>query len=156
MKKTIGLILVGISVLGIVITCFITLNQKEKFSLEEIYYNEGKFLDANSIEMEQLLEEKKSFLLYSYNNYCSLPIPCETIFETVMKKYKIDVVQLPFAELKKTKLYETVSLAPTIIIIKEGKIIEYLKADQDSDLEKYQDAKAFEKWLKKYINLEKE
>ena len=53
--------------------------------------------------------------------------------------------------LKKTYLYKKVKYAPSVIIVKKQKIIAYLDAEKDEDMDKYQDEKEFEKWLKKYI-----
>ena len=57
--------------------------------------------------------------------------------------------------MKNTKFYENVKYAPSVIIIKDGEIVSYLDANSDKDLEKYQDANKFIKWLKEYIYLEK-
>ncbi len=125
------------------------------FYVEQEYYNEGKFIDVNALKVNEMLNDKKSFLLYSYNNYCSLPIPCEDIFKEIATKYRIDVLKLPFAGLKETSLYDDIKLAPSFIIIKEGKIVSYLHADKDSDIDRYQNAKVFEQWLKQYVILKK-
>ena len=41
--------------------------------------------------LNNLINSKDSFLLYTYNDYCSLKIPCDDIFRSVMNKYKIDM-----------------------------------------------------------------
>ena len=71
-----------------------------------------------------------------------------------MKKYKIDFVSIPFEKFKKTSYYYQVRFGPSILIIKEGRIVAYLDPNKDSDLEKYQNEKAFEEWINKYIYLE--
>ena len=68
-----------------------------------------------------------------------------------MKKYNIDFVSIPFDKFKETKYYENVKYAPSIIIIKEGEIIDYLDANSDDDFNKYEDEKEFEKWLDNYV-----
>ena len=69
-----------------------------------------------------------------------------------MEKYKIDFLSMPFKEFKNTKYYNKVKYAPSIIIIKQGKIVSYLDANKDKDLQKYQDVHEFENWINKYIN----
>lgn len=130
--------------------------QGEPFLLEDIYYHNGEFIPTNASEIEQLLSQKKNFLVFTKNSsYCSFKIPCDQIFEEVMKKYNIDVLKIPFEEFKDTSLYETVKYEPTMIVIKEGEIVGYLHADKDEDLDRYQNTKAFEKWLKQFIVLKK-
>ena len=65
--------------------------------------------------------------------------------------YVLHDITLTFENLKSTSIYDTVKLAPSFVIIKDGKIIDYLKADDDDDLDKYQDVDAFKSWLNKYI-----
>ena len=46
-------------------------------------------------------------------------------------------------------------LFATIIIIHKNKIVAYLDADKDEDVDKYQDIKAFTNWVNQYVYLEK-
>ena len=124
--------------------------QIEKFYLNNKYYNEGKFIAINNIDNLK----KDTYILYTYNNYCTFKKPCEEVFKEYMEKYKIDFYKMPFDQFKKTTLYTKVRYAPSIIIIKEGKIVEYLDANSNKDLDKYQDTKKFEEWINKYIYTE--
>ena len=123
----------------------------KKFHLTEDYYNNSSFIKVTSDN----LPKKDSYILYTYNNYCNFAIPCDTIFTSFMEKYNISFVSIPFEDFKETSYYKTVKYAPSIIVIKKGKIITYLDADSDEDLIKYQDVSAFESWLEKYIYFEK-
>lgn len=123
-----------------------------KFSIEKEYYKESKFIDVTSEDIKELKENKKSFIVFTYNNYCMLEIPCDEIFKKVMNKYNISFLYLPYEEMKNTFIYNEVKLAPSVILIKEGKIVAYLDAESNEDLLKYQDTEEFEKWLTSYIN----
>lgn len=131
-----------------------SISKPEKFYLDNKYYNTGEYIKLYSEELNNI--KNGSMIIYTYNNFCNLPIHCETIFKDVMEKYKIDFISIPFTEFKKTKFYSDVSFAPSIIIVKSGKIVDYLKADSDNDYDKYQKADVFEKWLSEYIYLENE
>lgn len=123
-----------------------------KFSIEKEYYKDSKYIDVNSEDIKKLKENKKSFIVFTYNNYCMLEIPCDEIFKKVMNKYNISFLYLPYEEMKNTFIYDEVKLAPSVILIKEGEIVAYLDAESDEDLLKYQDTEEFEKWLTSYIN----
>ena len=125
----------------------------EKFYLNDKYYHDGEYVKVTSNELENIKEE--SMIIYTYNNFCNLPIHCETVFKEIMEKYDLDFISIPFADFKNTSFYKNVSFAPSIIIVNNGKIVSYLKADSDQDYDKYQKAEEFEKWLSKYIYLEK-
>ena len=154
-KKTIIILCISfVLILSIAIILILTKDNKysgDAFYLDDEYYGSGQFIESDFKSVEQLIDNKSTFLLFVYNNYCSLPISCETIFQEGIKQYKINAFEITFENLKNTSIYDTVKLAPSFIIIKDGKIIDYLKADDDDDLDKYQDVDAFKSWLNKYI-----
>ena len=125
----------------IIIICILltACTNSSKFSIEKEYYN------------EKLKENKKSFIVFTYNNYCLLEVPCDEIFKKVMDKYSLSFLYLPYEEMKNTFIYNEVKIAPSVILIKEGKIVAYLDAESDEDLPKYQDADEFDKWLNSFI-----
>ena len=126
----------------------------EKFYLSDQFYNAGEYIETDSEGVKELA--KDSYIIYTFNNFCIFTTPCDEIFKVVMDKYKIDIVSVPFSELKDTKYYDKVKLAPSILLIKDGEIVTYLRADSDEDFKKYQDSEVFEEWLSEYIYLEKE
>jgi ABC-type glycerol-3-phosphate transport system substrate-binding protein len=128
----------------------------KKISLNSKYYNNSDgFMEADAKKIKNLETDKETFIIFAYNNYCNLKIPCEDIFKEFQSEYKISFYKISFEQMKETDLYNTVEYAPSIIIINKGKIIAYLDANKDEDLNKYQDVKEFKKWLSKYINLKK-
>lgn len=140
--------------LFVVCMCLLTsCSGNKKIYLSNEFYGEGNFKEINNDSINQY--NNKTYLLFTYNNYCSLPIPCDKIFLEVAKKNNISILSMPFSEFKKTVFYDTVKYAPSIIIVDEGKVIKYLDANKDEDLEKYQDVDKFEKWLNENIYLKK-
>lgn len=126
-------------------------NDDNKIHLSDKYYNKGNYTQIKSSDLYKLKNE--NYILFTYNNYCNMPISCEDVFREFMEKYNIDFLSIPFDEFKKTDFYKTVKYAPSIIIVSQGNIIAYLDADSDEDFAKYQDVNEFEKWLSEYISL---
>lgn len=124
-----------------------------KIYLSDKYYNKGVFIDITNNDINKIKND--NYLLYIYNPFCNFKIPCEKIFKDTMDKYKIDILSMGIEEYKKTSFFDKVRYAPSIIVIKSGKIIAYLDADKDEDYDKYQNSDEFEKWLSEYIYLEK-
>jgi hypothetical protein len=60
---------------------------------------------------------------------------------------------MSYEEFKKTKLHETVDFAPSVIIVKNWKIVDYLDSEKDKYLNMYQNVEKFGKWIQKYVNL---
>ena len=123
----------------------------EKFSLDKKYYNTGEFIKVKSDDLSEL--DNENYILYTYNNYCAFSIPCEDVFKEFMNKYKIDFLSISFDEFKNTGFYKKIKYAPSIIIVKEGRIVTYLDPNSDDDFDKYQDATKLEEWIKEYVEL---
>ena len=123
----------------------------DKFYLDDEYYNDGKFIDVEALDE---LENKK-YILYTNNNVCNFPKPCTNIFEEFMSEYNIDIVTIYYEDFKNTKYYKEVENAPSIIIMNNGKIIDYLDINSEEDEIKYQSVDEFTKWISKYIYLTK-
>ena len=95
MNKKIIIITIVLTIL--IVVPAIVLNLKhEKFYINDKYYNNGEFIKITSNDLNNLINSKDSFLLYTYNDYCSLKIPCDDIFRSVMNKYKINDIGLLF------------------------------------------------------------
>lgn len=143
-----------ICILSILITgCSSKINQNNKFYLSDKFYDKGKFIKIKNEDLSNL--DNEDYLLFTYNNYCNMAIPCENIFQEFMTKYKIDFLSIPFDEFKKTEFYKIVKYAPSVLIVEKGSIVAYLDANSNADLEKYQDASKFEEWLNKYVYFSK-
>jgi hypothetical protein len=136
----------------IFVLIFITGCESEKVVLNNKYYNSnGVFIDIHSSDINKLKND--NYVLYAYNNFCNFTIPCDSIFKEFMDNYSIDFLSINIDEYKKTDFFKKVRYAPTILIISKNKIVAYLDSNSDDDYDKYQDAKAFEKWIKEYIEI---
>ena len=153
MKKKV-LVISIILLVGILCGLVFFLKPKQKITLSKEYYKEEK---GSLVEItKEELPKKKNYILFTYNSYCSFPIPCDEVFKEFAEKEKIDIIAIPFAEFKETKLYPNVKYAPSVMVIENDKIIAYLDANSDQDKDKYQDVEEFTNWIKQYVKLEKE
>lgn len=144
-----------ILLLFILIIFITSCGKKELITLEDKYYNNNTFITSTATEVDTYLNNKESFILYTYNNYCTLKIPCESIFESFMINNNISILSIPFSEFKNTKLSQKIKYAPTVIIVDKGKTITSLNVESDNDLPKYQDVDEFTNWIKEYIIIDR-
>ena len=128
--------------------------KNNRFYLEDKYYKEGKLIEINSNDFKKI--EKESYILFTYNNYCKFSIPCDKVFEKFVKKYNISIVSIKYDEFKKISLNKKVKYAPSLIIVNKGKVIDFLDANSNNDVNKYQDLNELKAWINKYIYLNKE
>ena len=125
----------------------------KKFSLENKYYNNKGLVSVSSDNVDELVNSKKSFILFTYNNYCNFSIPCDEVFESVSKSSNVEILKINFMDFKNTLLYKNVKYAPTVIIVNKCRIIDYLDANADEDIDLYQNEDKFKKWLSSYVNI---
>ena len=153
-KKVIILIMAFLSALVVVSFLYLINNdnkKEEKFYLDNQYYDSNEFIEIDLEEYEKI--KNNTYVLYVFNNFCNLPIPCHDIFEQYMKEKNVAFLSMKYEDFKNIDLHDKVRFAPSVIIVKNGKIIDYLDSEKDEDLKKYQDAKEFGKWIEKYIKL---
>ena len=142
-------------VLVIISICLITgcgstkVHNENGLVLDDICYSSDDFIDIDSEYLEKT--KLNNYVLFTYNNYCSLPIPCENIFKEYMKKYDVAFLSINIDEYKKTEFYNEVRYAPSVLVISNGEIVAFLDAESDDDLDKYQDIDEFEIWINNYI-----
>lgn len=148
-KKLITLLLLIIVSIPIII--FLT--KPTKLTLSPEYHNKGELKETTKDELLTKLNSSETFILFTYNNFCTFKISCDEIFNKSAKNLNITILKIPFTDFKETTLYTNVKYAPSVMIINKGKIISYLDPEKDEDLSKYQDSGEFTKWLQEYLNI---
>lgn len=129
---------------------------EETLVLDAEYKNtDGKQIELAEVSedpvatLNQMFEDKKSFVLY-----VSLPIcngdaaKFKQYVLDFQHREKVSFYYLTSDYIKDSLVYETVKYFPSVIIVKEGKIINYLKYDSDEDIEYYKSYDGFSKWFK--------
>ncbi len=152
MKKKI--LLIFILMIAIIVFFFTNNKRIEPFKLENKYYESSGYLDLNEKEFNQLIKNKESFLVFIYQDLCIISDDFNKVLDEFLIKYQISIYKFNFSKLENVNLNKKIKYYPSFIIIKEGKIVAYLKADEDNHNKMYKDAVEFEKWLLEYIILE--
>ena len=151
MKNKIITAILFIVIVGV--TVYVVITKDDRFYLSDEYYNNSSFSEINSEQVDAL--SNKKYLLYTYNNYCSFATPCDKIFQKFSSDYNIEILSISYEQFKETQFYKIVKYAPSVMIISNNKVVAYLDAENDNDVEKYQNVDAFKGWLEKYIFIEK-
>lgn len=153
--------LVSLSLLVIFCTIFITgcNNGNDLFLLEDEYYGnynqDNPFLVIENQELNNLIEEKKSFAIFIYQPMCISSNDFEQVLADFTNTYEINFYKIAFSNIKDTTLGEKVKYYPSFAIFKEGKLVDYLEPDKDEDIEYYKSSEGFKKWFTKYVELKK-
>lgn len=150
MSKKVIISLISLIVLLLVI--FICVYERDsKFYLDDKYYLSNEFIPVDNLKEIG----NDSYIMYTYGDFCAFSTPCEDIFKSFMDEYNISFIKMHYDGFKDTKYHKSVLYPPSVLIIKKGKLIAFLNAEDDNDINKYQDPLEFKNWVDKYIYLDK-
>ena len=121
---------------------------------QEFYKTDGEFVNITSDDFDNLVYQ--NYVLFVYNNYCAFSVPCDGIFKQYMEQNHINFLSMSYEEFKNTKLHQTVDFAPSVIIVRNWRIIDYLDSEKDEYLDMYQDVEKFWEWFERYIYVDYE
>ena len=148
MKK--NSIIIGI-VLLIMLLC--TACGNKTFMLEEKYYGESKFVEIDNEDYDKLISDKESFAIFIYQPLCA----ASSSFKEVLTEYSntkgIVFYKMTQTKMKESKLGETLKYYPSLVIVKDGKVVDYLDANSSDDTRYYQNAENFNNWFTTYVEL---
>lgn len=130
------------------------IDQQQKFSLDEEYYEASEIIELDLNTYEKQLEEKKSFLLFVYQPLCVTSDAFEKIVKEFSTTYQLTIYQMPFSLVKESNL-EKIQYYPSFVIFHEGEIVDFLEADKEEDKDRYQKLDAFYNWVTNYVTIEK-
>ena len=128
---------------------------KEKFYLEDNYYGDNKLVEINNSELIKLEEDKKDFVLFVYLPGCSSCAEFKTVLEDFLKENNISINTISILENKDTAVEDKVKFAPSFLIYKDGKVVDFLDSNSNEDMPYFKDANNFKNWLEKYVFLSK-
>ena len=143
---------------------FDTLTPKNGYNPKE-YEDEIENEDVrsdNMIEIEtvedlnSLINNKKTFLLYVYLPGCVSCASFKPIVEEFMEVNEITIYELNYKEVedKDNIIKQSINYAPSLFIFEEGKLLSYLDPVSDNDKEKYQNTENLSNWINEYIDVE--
>ena len=130
-------------------------NKQNTFSLDEEYYNSSSFTELDKNTFDNLISNKKTFAIFIYQPLCSASYEFNKVLTEFSKTYQISFYKLSFNNMKETKLRNDIKHYPSLVIYNKGKIIDYLDADSDEDLEYYKSVDGFKKWFSNYVLIKK-
>ncbi len=154
MKKK---LVISLSLIFILITIFITIliinKNKKPFYLEDNYYGVNSMTEINIDELNKLIDNKKSFAVFIYQPLCITSSDFESILSDFLIDAQISIYKIAFSDIKETNIGKSVKHYPSFIIYNKGKIVDFLEADKDEDVEYYLSKDGFTSWFKRHVKL---
>lgn len=153
-RVTVLAIIVGVALIiaGVVMGIRSGWSNDEKVILSEEYY--GEFIDFDKIsaeEYEELINNKKSFVVLVDQDGCHTADRLKEYIRKWAPGARIKVLKTMFSEMRETSMHEKVKYYPSVVVIENGEIRAFLRADSDEDADEYNDYEAFKGWIEQYI-----
>ena len=115
------------------------------------YLGESGLEDITVEEYDEMVKEKKSFILLIDQNGCITAERLRAYVIDFAKENEMKVFRMFFYDMKKTNLNNTIKYYPSVVIIDNGKLRGYMRADANEDADAYNDYEDFKTWMKKYL-----
>ena len=143
-----------IIVVAAIVVFLIFQNQSKIFSLESKYYNTGEKIKINISELEELISDKESFVVFVSQDMCLASSNFEVVINDFLEEYPITIYEINYSELKESDLGDFLEHYPSFVIYKNGKMVDFLDANADEDTDYYKTKEGFKNWFTQYVNLD--
>ena len=143
-----------IIVVAAIVVFLIFQNQSKIFSLESKYYNTGEKIEINISELEELISDKESFVVFVSQDMCLASSNFEVVINDFLEEYPITIYEINYSELKESDLGDFLEHYPSFVIYKNGKMVDFLDANADEDTNYYKTKEGFKNWVTQYVNLD--
>lgn len=150
MKKKVLLII--LIVLSFLVTIILKQNNKP-FYLEDSYYGINNVTEINVDELNELINNKKSFAVFVYQPMCINSCDFEKVLDEFLEEEKISIYKIAFSDIRDTEIGKSVKFYPSFIIYNNGNMIDFLESNKDEDVNYYTSKEGFKKWFTKYVKL---
>jgi len=125
------------------------------FSLEKKYYQNSSYIELNEEKLNTLIKDKESFAVFVYQPLCTTSYEFNQILTEFSNTYQVSFYKIAFSDMKETQLGKYVKYYPSVVIYKDGEVIDYLDANSDEDTNYYKSINDFTSWFKQYVKISK-
>lgn len=119
--------------------------------MDEDLYGNGGLIELSGEEYDKLVRDEGSFVVVVRMEVCPAGFPVTDTVKALANQKDIKIYSLKDVEYKKTNLVEMVKYLPTVVIVRDGKVVDFLDAEDDGDLGRYRDAGELGEWVEQYF-----
>ena len=142
MKRRTGIIVSTIAVTGLLVTgaiIFVLNNQgpKKPFRLDDEYYAKSEAITIKKDEYDK--------------PGCVMTADMMGFMADFPDDMQFKYYRMLWEDVAQSSLHEYVKFTPSMAVIYEGKVIDWLQADKDEDADYFNNADALQRWIREYI-----
>jgi len=128
-------------------------NKDKRFYLDKEYYTSNDYLELDKDKLNNLIKMKKSFVIFIHQPLCIASCDFEEVLDEFRKSYDLNIYKMFFSLLDGTELEKKILYYPSFVIYREGKVVDFLKADLNEHTSYYKNVDSFKNWITSYIYL---
>lgn len=125
----------------------------EKFSLEDEYYEKAGIIEINNEELLSLEVLEKNFAVFVHIDGCTSCADFKEVLRKFSEKYNITFYSTSALSVDDKCIKGCVKYSPSVVLFKDGDVVDYLDAVSNEDIPYYESAEGFENWFTKYVYL---
>lgn len=128
------ILLIGIFIISfMLIGCAKQNDREEAFFLDDQYYEAGDIKEITADELMQHLHDSASFVLFIDQPMSRVGVQFEAILQEFVKANQIGIDKIAWSDVKNQKIGIRIKDAPVLIIFHNGKMVDYLVAEDRED-----------------------
>lgn len=153
-KVVIGVLILLVSII-LAVTLLNTNKREDKFYLEDNYYGMNNMMEIKIEKLNQIIGDRQSFAVFIYQPMCETSSNFESVLSKFLENNNISIYKIAFSSIKDTKIGKKVKYYPSFIIYNKGKMVDFLEANKDEDVDFYSTESEFKKWFTSYVQIKK-
>lgn len=152
-KKVLVITTIIVVIIVVAVTGICIFNKKNKFYLNDKYYANPIAIENDLDDVEKLIKNKESFLLFIYQPLCTTSYGLSQILNKYSREKGITYYTIAYSKIKDSDTFNYIKYYPSFVIFHKGKMVDFLDAESDEDTEKFKDEKVFSEWLESYVKI---
>lgn len=152
-RQLFGLVM-GVIAAILLLSVTILIFRDSRVVLSAEYRGDGGVGTITIDELRTMTEEKKSFLLFVSQPECKTAEKLREILQELISEYPIQIFEVSFSELKESGLANEVRFYPSLIVYRQGKVADFLDANDSADTEAYNSLDGLRAWLTNVVILD--
>lgn len=124
---------------------------EKKFPLDSDNFGSTSQVTITGEEYEDLIKNQKSFLIFVDQSGCITAEGLKKLVNTTSESKNLRFYRIMYADMRNTSLFGSVKYYPSVALVNKGKVVSWLRADADEDINRYKDQKSFDDWLNQHI-----
>lgn len=125
-----------------------------KFKIESYLYGASEVIDIQKEDYEKLINEKKSFIVMVDKPECYTTADMRARMANFPDDMQFKYYRIMWSQAKESSLHEKIKFVPSVAIVRNGIVVDFLDADSDEDTPKYNESQALQDWINNYIIFE--